>query len=458
MNDTHSIETVFLSSLCDSVASDSDSGKKFFYSTNILDVDFVKRDNYLAFLALKKIADDGLTPGVEVLVHELKSLGATEPMQTAMGVTSGLGFASQVEPLWKRISEESDRRQTLFSLRKAVEQLTDGDGSPSSVRQLLGAKLMAGRSALQARQLTDYLERAVDILQANHSGQRPAVIKTGIQKLDEVICGWQDTLTLIGAEPGVGKSSLMAVSVYEMAKAGIKTAVFSLEDEPTWMAWRLTAKEAKVGQQRLRFSRLSEYEMEKVGEAMSGKLFDYASNIYVVDGSSVKLTLADIAASCHDLIQNKGVRAIFIDHLGEIPTGAGDRPDREIGQQLSELRKLTNKYHVPLIVFAHTRRMPDTRQKDENGLPVPKLSDFAESAYIERMARVAMILTREYGSDKIRAHILKQTNGPAGQVVEMAYDGLASMVVAVEGGYEGPQIRRFANATGADIAVPSKRQ
>jgi len=114
------------------------------------------------------------------------------------------------------------------------------------------------------------------------------------------------------------------------------------------------------------------------------------------------------------MILNHGCKAVLLDHLGELryPGGPGERFDLQIADALGQLRGLAKQYGVPVVVACHLRRREGLSITDE-----PKLTDFANSASIERMARVALGLSRSEG--RLRVSVLKQTNGQSGVSVEL---------------------------------------
>lgn len=92
------------------------------------------------------------------------------------------------------------------------------------------------------------------------------------------------------------------------------------------------------------------------------------------------------------------------------------------------LRAIANEFGVPMIVAAHFKRSVITPGQS---LPPPSYRDFANSSGAERKARVALGLRRNPGSDLLQVHIMKQTNGPAGGVVNLEFGGAAAMIVNV---------------------------
>jgi replicative DNA helicase len=257
------------------------------------------------------------------------------------------------------------------------------------------------------------------------------VVPTGIPELDRVIGGYQPTLNLIGAEPGVGKSALFATSLDACSRAGTKSGFFSLEDDPAFLSYRLLSQGSGVNQFKLRFTKLADSDIDLISNTYQ-KTRGFQDSIIVVDGSDRPMSDDEISATANDLYYNHGVRIFFVDHLGEIVSRTSDRFDLEVSSQLSTLRRIANRLGVPVVVAAHFRR-------PANGGRIikPVLTDFANSSGAERKARVALGLTREPGSDKMMIHVLKQTNGPSGMTIDVQFDGAAAMIINSEGAQKG---------------------
>jgi hypothetical protein len=139
------------------------------------------------------------------------------------------------------------------------------------------------------------------------------------------------------------------------------------------------------------------------------------------------MRIEDVISSATEGIIQDGCDSIWIDHAGEILLTATERTDLEIARHLSLLRGIANRFGVPVIVAGHLKRQADPSAP-------PLLSSFANSSGAERKARVALGLQRKPGSDILSVHILKQTNGPAGQVVDLKFAGAAAMIMDAEGG------------------------
>jgi replicative DNA helicase len=192
-----------------------------------------------------------------------------------------------------------------------------------------------------------------------------------------------------------------------LAARGLKIGVLSLEDEREWLVERILAEAASVPLFLLGTRPLTELQKMRV-EDSSGAVYELLKNILVDD--AVAMTPAEAVASARAMVA-RGCKAIVVDHLGELRLERTDRHDLDVQAALQDLRAISKRYKVPMVVACHLRR--------REGLTldaVPRLTDFAFSASLERSARIALALFRpkaESGEEQsLGVAVLKQTKGP----------------------------------------------
>ncbi len=231
--------------------------------------------------------------------------------------------------------------------------------------------------------------------------------------------GWPETLCIIGAWPGVGKSAFIASMLRRMGKASVPVLLFSLEDAASWLIWRYLAYETGVAQVQLRQPGLSQ-EARRAAQQGFSDIGQYGKSIWIDD--RCPLSDKDIERSAKRAIEEHGIRCIVVDHVGEMRSSVQrrDRHDLELQEGLSTLRALAKSYHIPVVCATQL-----TRQHDRE---TPRLSDFANSAAIERTARVALALTRKPKDDVLKIWVMKATNSPSGHVLEVPFVAHAAML------------------------------
>lgn len=230
-------------------------------------------------------------------------------------------------------------------------------------------------------------------------------------------------------------SALIGSMARNIAKAGHTVGVFSLEDSRDWLVERTLSWESGVPVRRLVTADVRPHEeadFASGGERVHG----WASRMIIDDRS--RLTAQQVAAKARHWVVARGARAIIVDHLGELDLGNGhDRHDLAVTAAVAHLRDVAKDLNVPVVVCAHFARPP--RSNDEPRYQRPTSSSWANSAGVERMARVAVGLwlpKPEEGAapnDEIICTVLKQTRGDKDFDFTMLLDRPSGLVRTVGG-------------------------
>lgn len=423
-------ERTFLAAIC--WLSTSDAGRALAtLETSLVTPERLSDPAHAAVLvAIRQALEVGRPCDAATLGPSLKASAAVDDAGGLVWLSellSSEGYEHQIQPC-------ADSIRTMALRRALVTMARDLLGKAGDLRQDPVAALQTAVSALSGitltkrtiRNLSEVMGDVVDEWEELQLGKR-RVVPTGFPALDAAIGGWQPTLNLIGAMPGVGKSALLASTTQQMARAGRKVGVFSLEDDARWLGWRMLSDESGINQFFLRNKGLTNGERDSVVRGVQ-RVASYAERVLIDDRSG--LSPAEVVQTARDMVVNRGAEAIIVDHLGELrfEGGHGDRYDLELAEGLSDLREIAKRYRVPVIVAAHLRRRQGLSTAD-----APTLTDFANSSAIERQARVALGLSRAPDSDVLSVHVLKQTNGRAGIAVDLQFRGAAAMVRDCEG-------------------------
>lgn len=378
---------------------------------------------------LFRAASDFLGRGVPLELFALEAALAPSGHVRAAGgrawlaelLTAPKGQNKAVGELARLVRESSLRRRAVDVLRMAARRVVDPELTPDEAlsmgQEAWGA--LTNRSQRLGTAEGDVL-RFAEMLDAAQRGRRDLVVPTGIRLLDEAIGGLQlARLTLVGALPGVGKSALLATIVRNIANSGRRVGMFSLEDERLWVTQRMVSLESGVP--------LFLLATRPLTKEQGGMVFDANERVHrvlrnVVIDDRPALTPQEVAATAADMVLNLKCSAIVVDHLGELRLSRSDRHDLDVAEALALLRDVAKRFNVPVLVASHVRRRQGMGIEDE-----PTLTDFANSSAPERMARVAIGLSKPRG-DVLRCSILKQTNGPAGTFVDLQLAERAGMV------------------------------
>ena len=319
--------------------------------------------------------------------------------------------------------QSAARSSTAQSLGAICDRMRNSSESMETLvgdaQALLAALALWGSGPVSGDVVID---RVVTTAIARGKGDMPPLIQTGIEAIDTAIGGLDNTLILIGAQPGVGKSALTATMVRNIAAMGVKVGLLSLEDEADWWGERVLAAASGFDLGTLTGG-VSGYGVEKLRDAQ--KTLRAAGGWVEIDDRHGRST-GEIVAAAHALIA-RGARVLFVDHLGEIAHGEAHRHDLAVSNTLRALRGVSKQHKLPVVVLTHLRR------EGGNDNAEPRLQDFAETAGAERMARVALGLWRKDGERpgeyKMMCSVLKRTKGPAGFNFELNVSRTSATVI-----------------------------
>ena len=210
-------------------------------------------------------------------------------------------------------------------------------------------------------------------------------VPTGFSGLDRILVGLgKSDLVLVGARPGMGKTSFALNIATNVARSTKKTVcIFSLEMSTEQLITRMLSSEAMVDSYKLRSGDLPENDWAKLAHAASALsetdiLIDDTSGITVM-GMKSKLRR----------VKNLGL--VVIDYLQLMTSERKiDNRVQEVADISRNMKLLAKELMVPVICCAQLSRGPESRTDKR-----PMLSDLRDSGAIEQDADVVLFLYRD---------------------------------------------------------------
>lgn len=220
-------------------------------------------------------------------------------------------------------------------------------------------------------------------------------IPTGISALDKITTGLnRSDLIILGARPGMGKTSLALNIARNVAVNAKKTVCFfSLEMTRDQLAQRLLSNEASIESQKLRTGELTPDEWTRLTQA--GSVLGSAE-LYLDETAGI--TVQQMKAK---LRRMKKVDLVIIDYLGLISPSSNRKNDNRV-QQVQEitgaLKAMAKDLKIPVLCCAQLSRGTEQKGKSHK----PALSDLRESGSIEQDADQVLFIYREtyYDNEK----------------------------------------------------------
>ena len=333
------------------------------------------------------------------------------------GLQEEVPTSTNAELYAKKLHEYWLRRKLIKQTRRIL-QLSDDNSKGVEVlleeaHTTIGSLLNLRPSS--AFELDVLLEETMDsILQGKN------LQKTGYDGIDNLISGMtRGEITIIAGRPGNGKTTLAANIARKLVLAGKTVAMFNREMPNVEMMKKIIAMESgKIVYRNLRHgingSTISG-ELERTIDVISQKY----KNLYMFDD------IRDLPSTFREIKRIKP-DVVIDDHVGLIEYPSRDTRDLriKIGEVSKKYKWLSKGENLSVILVSQLNRNVEHRLDN-----VPRLSDLAESGFLEQDAETAMFahypwISRYDEVDRLEfnVYIAKNRYGETG-MVRMGYDG-----------------------------------
>lgn len=281
--------------------------------------------------------------------------------------------------------------------------------------------------------------------------QRPPV-PTGIGLLDKKLGGGlhSGTYTIIGGDPGSGKTAIACKACYTLAANGQFPIFYSFEMTKMQLVSRLLSVHTRMNRDRLetvkwanlRDSLLmsrddlgrvadadgrTQYEAvmryvsaHREDDAVLKAWYDFKASVFpnMIVRDDVR-DIAQVAQEVGDLCGSGLHPCIIVDYLQL--AAAGDKDEYQLVTNASHvLQKMAKKHCIPVLLVSSLRNLNKSERDDE-----PQLSQFRGSGHVGYDAGAAIVLRKSGGlvshrgigiCQRITAHVIKNRFGEVGEV------------------------------------------
>ncbi|MBQ2715754.1 MAG: replicative DNA helicase [Clostridia bacterium] len=233
-------------------------------------------------------------------------------------------------------------------------------------------------------------------------------IQTGYGDLDTTLAGiGQSDLVLVGARPGMGKTSFcLNIALNYARRTKEKVAIFSLEMSNEQLVQRMLSSYAMVDSYNMRTGRLSTQDWQK----LANSVVDLAGVNILIDDTP-NITVSGMKAK---LRREGKIGLVVIDYL-QLMQGDKHTDNRvqEVADISRNLKLMAKELHVPVICCSQLSRGTEGRTSKR-----PMLSDLRESGSIEQDADTVIFIYRdEYYMDAGDKSKVDVTKAPVAEII-----------------------------------------
>ena len=392
--------------------------------------DFYNPSNRTIFMAMRRLFDESRPVDPVSLADALKSEGNLERVG---GMAYLLDLVNDPFALasWHHHAEMLRRDATLRQMIAASAQIAalafDAPEDTKEVvdqaeRMLLSVTDRGVRSSYS--NLAEIMEQLYSELGEQAENQTDVLgVETGFSGLDSR--GGQ--MVVVGARPGVGKTSFCLNLAVNAAEQGASVALFSLEMSKVEIAQRLLAARSLIKLTDIRSANIHPNQWPQILEAT-----EELRQLDILIDDTPGTTVTEIRAKARRMLHGKENGIVIIDYLQLLsaPSGGNRNDNRatQVGEMSRGIKIMAKDLDVPVVALSQLNREVEGRTGKR-----PQLSDLRESGSIEQDADIVILLDRSATPEEAERSdrpdqgitdfiIAKNRSGPLA-TVPMRFDG-----------------------------------
>lgn len=313
-------------------------------------------------------------------------------------------YKTTAEAVYSMLKENTKKRQIMSLAKSLKEEIKEIEDVDIYIEKIIAKLQKIEFQTEKEESFVSLVAKTANLIEKNINKKKNYDYYTGFFDLDALTDGLHEgELTIIGARPGVGKTTFSLQLAERIAEKGKHVTYISLEMSEEQVIQKLIAKKARVNSRKIRNGSLEDKEIDKIGIACA-KISVLPMNIL-----TKVYTIQQIEITARRLKNRNRLDLLVIDYL-QLVRNAGNFNNRE--QEVADisrtLKLLSLELEIPIIALCQLNR---NASKNE-----PTLADIRESGSIEQDADNVIFLYQE-NEDKniVTVDLQKQRAGNTGK-------------------------------------------
>ena len=354
------------------------------YECELIDADFTTRLNKKIFKAIQSLkrAKEEIT-----MLTVKNKLTDEKNILSYLATLSENIYSTTAESVYKKLMQLTKKRQMQTLLNESVTKIKDAENIDIEIEKVIKELNKIEDREIKEESLKAQIIDTLDMIEKNIKNKNDYSLYTGMLDLDQLTCGLHnEELTIIGARPGMGKTTFALQIADYIVKKKIPVMFISLEMSEEQIITKLIAKDTRINSTKMRLGTLNDQEAVKVYEA-GAELEERP--LYI---TSNLRTIQQIEVEARKLKNKKNIGLIIIDYIQLIKSSQKfNLREQEVADITRTLKLLTLELKIPIIGLCQLNRNA-TRQE-------PMLSDLRESGAIEQDADNVIFIYQEEETD-----------------------------------------------------------
>lgn len=372
-------------------------------SFNVTEKDFVNPSNKKIMKAINELK----AKKEEISMLTIQSKIDSDSSQV-LKYLSSLGdyiYRTSAQTVYELLKDKTKKRELIEltrKIQKEAEQIEEIDiYLEKTISEIQNIEF-------QTEKEENFIEEVAKVatqIEENINKKQDYSYYTGFLDLDDLTDGLhKGELTIIGARPGVGKTTFSLQLAEHISKKQKNVAYVCLEMSTEQMIQKLLAKASRVNSRKIRNGDLQENEIDRIGQAC-------------IDVSDLKMNILTKVRTIQQIeitarrMKNRGkLDLLIIDYLQLVRSGGKFQSrEQEVADISRTLKLLSIELEIPIIALCQLNR---NASKNE-----PTLADIRESGSIEQDADNVIFLYQENEENNlVTVDLQKQRAGNTGKI------------------------------------------
>lgn len=329
-------------------------------------------------------------------------------------------IGSTAENIYEKLKELTKKRETFLLAKEITKEAKETENIDLLIEKAISKLQKIEMQTEKQENFVSLIARTTDLIEKNINKKDDLSYYTGFFDLDALTDGLhKGELTIIGARPGVGKTTF-ALQIAERIAGYKKSVMFvSLEMSEEQIIQKILAKKARVNSRKIRNGDLTGEELDKI-YIKCGEISDLPMSIYTKLNS-----IQQIETEARKLKNKEKLDLLIIDYLQLVRNlGNFKSREQEVADISRTLKLLSLELEIPIIALCQLNR---NAVKNE-----PTLADIRESGSIEQDADNVIFLYQEDVEDnRVTVDLQKQRAGNTGKL-KLKFNKILSEFVNLE--------------------------
>lgn len=299
-------------------------------------------------------------------------------------------FGSSIGYAYKELKRLSKKRKLMQLSNEIVKDLEKENEIEIYIEKLIKQLNEINQDEEKEKTFLDIVCETSDLIEKKRIQGTKFDYKyfTGIFDLDKVTNGLhEEELTIIGARPGVGKTTFALQIGHYIAQKGTTVGIISLEMSETQIVQKLISKVANVDSNKLRTGNLDTMEQQKIAEA-EGKI----SDLPIFINTRIR-NIQQIETYARKLKNKNNLGLLIIDYIQLVKSANKlNSREQEVAEISRTLKLLSLELKIPIIGLCQLNRNAARTE--------PTLADLRESGAIEQDADNVIFIYKENDNEE----------------------------------------------------------